>query len=187
MGSRGCQSASTPRRLFEPRYHQYSRETLPAECSALLEQDGPLLGARFVERDAIAWHALPVAFETTRALCDFARDPAHRGGLERAIIEPCLRADRDGTEWLALDPRVRRPRLRARLRARVAAPGARRVRAASPDRRASGRRRPCARGLLRRALRGARREGTRARRVAAVRGGRRACGARTTRRTSRCS
>jgi hypothetical protein len=92
-----------PASLFEPRYHQYSRETLPAECSALLEQDGPLLGARFVERDAIAWHALPVAFETTRALCDFARDPAHRGGLERAIIEPCLRADRDGTEWLALD------------------------------------------------------------------------------------
>ncbi len=92
-----------PASLFEPRYHQYSRETLPAECTTLIEQDGPLLGARFVERDAIAWHALPVAFDSIRSLCDFARDPAQRAGADRAIIEHCARADRDATEWLALD------------------------------------------------------------------------------------
>jgi hypothetical protein len=95
--------AEHPASLFDPRYHRFAREQLEPECNVLFEEDGALLGARFVARDLVLWHALPTAFESPSELRSFAKSLTLANPARRRLVAECLRRDAEATEWFALD------------------------------------------------------------------------------------
>jgi len=92
-----------PASLFDARYHQFAIEHLEPECNELFREDGPLLGARFVASDLVAWHALPTAFESASELRSFAKSLTLADRAQKRLVAECLRRDAEATEWFALD------------------------------------------------------------------------------------
>lgn len=94
---------SHPASLWDPRYHSFARERLPAECNALFIDDGAVLGRRFVDRDLVAWHALPAMFEQPSEIRAFAKTLTVNDPRAANIVAHCMKRDSEATEWFALD------------------------------------------------------------------------------------